>query len=432
LVTLYFKGCAVMYDEMTIGDEMQSSYEVFASDEVGVDEGIPNPFGEQQSGPGGDFPPEDNPPPPPGSGMYQGPEGEYHPAGDGGMYGGPEGEYHPAGDGGIPNPFGGEGEHGGQPPHGEGEHGHPPHGEGQHGQPPHGEGEHGHPPHGEGEHEHPPHGEGEGELRNVMKDAMDSGATPEEAFASVMEAANSNAMQDGVPQEQIDAANGAAQGAFDEAMANGATAQEAFEAAGEAARETMPEHEGDGEIPNPFGGLGEPEDHPMGGHMEGDTPPPHPDGPVNEFIAPIFEGLNFDGDGDSTWNLPISADAVNVEDNSFVISAEYLGNPSMLPPEATDNGDGTYTINSWPIDNVTDNGDGTVTLNVDIGMPPPDGEHGGHLHHGEGAPPPPPPEGWDEPHGDMPPPPPPAGEEGNERGMFDKVMDAAKGFNPFK
>ena len=430
MVTFNFKGCAVMYDETTIGDENIFLNDMFASDDMSVDEGVPNPFAEQPSGPGGDFPPENNPPPPPGGdGMYEGPAGEYHPVGDGGMYGGPEGEYHPSGDGGIPNPFGGgDGEHG-QPPHGEGEHGHPPHGEGEHGQPPHGGGEHGHPPHGEGEHGHPPHGDGEAELRNVMKDAMDSGATPEEAFASVMEAANNNAMQDGVPQEQIDAANGAAQGAFDEAIANGATAQEAFAAAGEAARETMPDNEGDGGIPNPFGGLGEAGDHPMGDHMDGDTPPPHPDGPVNEFIAPLFEGLNFDGEGDSTWTLPISEDSVNVEDNSFVISAEHLGDPSMLPPEATDNGDGTYTINSWPIESVTDNGDGTVTLDVDIRMPPPDGEHG-HPHHEETMPPPPPPEGWDEPRGDMPPP--PAGEDGEERGMFDKVMDAAKGFNPFK
>jgi len=390
-----------MYDETTIGDENQSLYEVFVSDELGADDGVPNPFTEQPSGPGGDFPPEDNPPPPPGGGMYDGPVGEYHPAGDGGMYGGPEGEYHPSGGG-------------------EGEHGHPPHGEG----------EHGHPPHGEGEHGHPPHGEGEAELRNVMKDAMDSGATPEEAFSSVMEAANNNAIQEGVPQEQIDAVNGAARGAFDEAMANGATAQEAFAAATEAAREIMPEHEGDdGSMPNPFGGVGEPGDYPMGDHMDGDTPPPHPDGPVNEFIAPLFDGLNFDG-SDSTWTLPISADAVNVEDNSFVISAEHLGDSSMLPPEATDNGDGTYTINSWPIESVTDNGDGTVTLDVDIGMPPPDGEHD-HPHHEESMPPPPP-DGWDEPRGDMPPPPPPSGEDGEERGMFDKVMDAAKGFNPFK
>jgi len=390
-----------VYDEILIGDEMQTSFEVYASEEGGVDEGIPNPFGEQPTGPGGDFSPDDNPPPPPEGGMYQGSDGNYQP--HGGMYGGPEGEYHPAGsDEGIPNPFNSAEE----------------------------------APHGE-------HENHDGELRNVMKDALDNGATPEEAFSSVMEAANNHAMENGVSQEQIDTANGVAQGAFDEAMANGASAEEAFARVSEAVREAMPENE-DGGIPNPFGDLAEPVDKHMGEHMDGDTPPPHPDGHVNEFIAPLFDGLNYEDGGDSTWNLPISADAVNVEENSFVISGEMLGDPSMLPPEATDNGDGTYTINSWPIESFTDNGDGSVTLNVDIGNPTPEGEHPPHgegemrppegmqeQSHGEGNIPPPPPEGWQEPQdGNMPPP--PQNTEGNERGVFDKVMDAAKDFNPFK
>jgi len=399
-----------VYDEAVIGDEISSSPGIYTMDESGMGEGNPDPLNDMPQGPGGDFHPDDNPPPPPGGGMYQGPEGGYQPGG--GMYQGPEGEYHPhEGENMPPPPPGGEQHHadGGHPPHGEG--GHPPHGEGGH--PPHGEG--GHPPHGEGG--HPPHGEGEHpdeKLREVMKDAMDNGAMPEEAFAAVMEAANAHAMEDGVPQEQIEAANGAAQAAFDEAMANGATPEEAFAAVSEAVREIMPE---------PDMGM---EPYPMGeGMHDGDTTPPHPDGHVNEFIAPLYEGLDYDGEGETTWTLPIGEDAVNIEENSFVIAAEHLGSAEFLPPEATDNGDGTYTINSWSIESVTDNGDGTVTLNVDIGMMAPESSESSDT-----APPPPPPEGWEEPHaGGTPPPPPPGGEE---RGMFDKVMDAAKSFNPFK
>lgn len=101
---------------------------------------------------------------------------------------------------------------------------------------------------------------------------------------------------------------------------------------------------------------------------EGEAPPPHPDGYVNEFILPLYDGLTYDSEGQSTWTLPIDASAVDLETSTFVVSAEMVGTwEGGLPPEATDNGDGTYTIQCWPIDGLTDNGDGTVTLNVDIG-----------------------------------------------------------------
>ncbi|MBF0375148.1 MAG: hypothetical protein HQL39_17235 [Alphaproteobacteria bacterium] len=99
------------------------------------------------------------------------------------------------------------------------------------------------------------------------------------------------------------------------------------------------------------------------------VPPPHPDGYVNEFIAPLFEGLTYNEGGTSTWTLPVSADNVDMAASTFVVSADQVGEGEWeggIPPEATDNGDGTYTIQSWPITGVTDNGDGTVTLDVDI------------------------------------------------------------------
>lgn len=99
------------------------------------------------------------------------------------------------------------------------------------------------------------------------------------------------------------------------------------------------------------------------GPPEGVCPPPHPEGYVNGFIEPLFEGLDYVEDGDSSWTLPIDPAAVNSEDFTFVVSADECGTwEGGIPPEATDNGDGTYTIQCWPFDSVTDNGDGTVTL----------------------------------------------------------------------
>lgn len=99
------------------------------------------------------------------------------------------------------------------------------------------------------------------------------------------------------------------------------------------------------------------------GAPEGVCPPPHPEGYVNGFIEPLFEGLDYVEGGESTWTLSIDAAAVNAEDFTFVVSADQVGTwEGGIPPEATDNGDGTYTIQCWPFDSVTDNGDGTVTL----------------------------------------------------------------------
>ncbi len=100
----------------------------------------------------------------------------------------------------------------------------------------------------------------------------------------------------------------------------------------------------------------------------GGATPPHPDGYVNGFIEPLFDGLTYNETGVSTWTLPISASDVDQANNNFVVDASEVGTwEGGLPPEATDNGDGTYTIHSWPISGVVDNGDGTVTLQVDIG-----------------------------------------------------------------
>ncbi|MFC3231039.1 hypothetical protein ACFOGJ_27580 [Marinibaculum pumilum] len=97
------------------------------------------------------------------------------------------------------------------------------------------------------------------------------------------------------------------------------------------------------------------------------TTPPHPDGDVNGFIDPLYDGLTYNETGLSEWTLPIDTGDVDTASNTFVVSADDVGTPDPLPGCATDNGDGTYTINCWPIDSVTDNGDGTVTLMVDIG-----------------------------------------------------------------
>jgi hypothetical protein len=92
---------------------------------------------------------------------------------------------------------------------------------------------------------------------------------------------------------------------------------------------------------------------------------------VNEFIAPLFEGLDYNPEGPSAWTLPISADQVNVDNSTFTVSADQVGTwEGGLPPEATDNNDGTYTIQSWPMSGMVDNGDGTVTLTVDVGQMP--------------------------------------------------------------
>ncbi|MEW5774644.1 MAG: hypothetical protein AB1916_14090 [Thermodesulfobacteriota bacterium] len=118
--------------------------------------------------------------------------------------------------------------------------------------------------------------------------------------------------------------------------------------------------------------------------MEGHVPPPHPTGFVNPFIEPLFEGAPAGAEGEpawglnyneanpaeSTWTLPLSPDQVDLEGGHIVIPGDMVGDPTNLPPEATDNGDGTYTINTWPISNMADNGDGTITLTVDIGPPP--------------------------------------------------------------
>lgn len=100
----------------------------------------------------------------------------------------------------------------------------------------------------------------------------------------------------------------------------------------------------------------------------GDVPPPHPEGYVNEFIRPLYDGLTYNEGGTSTWTLAIDPATVNLEESTFVVSASQVGTwEGGIPPEATDNGDGTYTIQSWPVEGMTVNGDGTVTLQVDIG-----------------------------------------------------------------
>lgn len=100
----------------------------------------------------------------------------------------------------------------------------------------------------------------------------------------------------------------------------------------------------------------------------GDCPPPHPEGYVNEFILPLYDGLTYNEGDVSTWTLPIDASAVDVASSTFVVSESQVGTwEGGIPPEATDNGDGTYTIQCWPVSAMVDNGDGTVTLSVDIG-----------------------------------------------------------------
>ena len=110
---------------------------------------------------------------------------------------------------------------------------------------------------------------------------------------------------------------------------------------------------------------------------EGEPTPPHPESAdVNPFIEPLFNGdatdtpawsgLTYNEGGVSQWHLPIDASSVDVAGSSITVPADIAG-PAGEYGEVTDNGDGTYTINSWPIDSLTDNGDGTVTIGVDIG-----------------------------------------------------------------
>lgn len=124
---------------------------------------------------------------------------------------------------------------------------------------------------------------------------------------------------------------------------------------------------GDMPPPPPAGDEMPPPPPPGGGDMA--APPPHPDGYVNEFIAPLFEGLEYNAEGPSSWTLPVSADQVDLENSTFTVSADQVGSwEGGIPPEAKDNGDGTYTIHSWPMSGMVDNGDGTVTL--EVGIPP--------------------------------------------------------------
>ncbi|HLA34104.1 MAG TPA: hypothetical protein VJ001_04460 [Rhodocyclaceae bacterium] len=99
------------------------------------------------------------------------------------------------------------------------------------------------------------------------------------------------------------------------------------------------------------------------------VPPPHPDGYVNEFILPLYDdgALQYNAGGVSTWNLPISRDAVNLATSTFVIPASEVGTwAGGIPPEAHLNPDGnSYTITCWPMQPpVQENPDGTVTINV--------------------------------------------------------------------
>jgi hypothetical protein len=125
---------------------------------------------------------------------------------------------------------------------------------------------------------------------------------------------------------------------------------------------------GDGADPS----EGEPSES---GEVHGTTPP-DPNGYVNEFILPLFEGgsdpaewgLDYDEDGPSSWTLPIDMSDVDLGSSTFVISGDMVGEwEGGIPPEAVGpDADGNYTIQSWPIAEVIDNGDGTVTLVFDI------------------------------------------------------------------
>lgn len=135
----------------------------------------------------------------------------------------------------------------------------------------------------------------------------------------------------------------------------------------------------DGEAPPPPPGEGPPPEGeggdipPEGMDMpEGPVPPPYPDGYVNDFIKPLFDGLDFDSaSGTGEWTLNISPDAVDMETSTFVVDGSMVDDSGdFIPPEATPNPDGTYTIQSWPIKDMTVNDDGSVTLSVDIGSPP--------------------------------------------------------------
>jgi hypothetical protein len=144
-----------------------------------------------------------------------------------------------------------------------------------------------------------------------------------------------------------------------------------------------------GEGPHPGGEMGP---HP-GGEMgpppyEGPVPPPHPvySDHINEFIQPLYEGVDYNeaDPSQSTWTLPEGAE-VDMDNSTITVTADMVNADEWLPPEATDNGDGTYTINSWPIDDMVVNDAGTITLTIDVGemRPHPGGEMGPPPSEGE-------------------------------------------------
>ncbi|MEI6985816.1 MAG: hypothetical protein WCK65_06800, partial [Rhodospirillaceae bacterium] len=138
---------------------------------------------------------------------------------------------------------------------------------------------------------------------------------------------------------------------------------------------------GHGPLPGPFPGpiVGEPGPFPgplPGTETHGSTdthpgpvldgvptidhlaPPPNPNGYVNTFISPLYDGTNgtldFHEVGPSFWTLPIGRNDVDLATSTFTIPAALVGTwDGGIPPEARYNPeDNTYTIHSWPITNV--------------------------------------------------------------------------------
>lgn len=80
--------------------------------------------------------------------------------------------------------------------------------------------------------------EGEDEFYMVFREALDNGATPEEALEAVIQLVNEYAESEGIPSEELDGFIDMLRTVYNDALENGATPEEAFAAAGQAADES--------------------------------------------------------------------------------------------------------------------------------------------------------------------------------------------------
>ncbi|MDP6773784.1 MAG: FecR domain-containing protein [Rhodospirillales bacterium] len=148
---------------------------------------------------------------------------------------------------------------------------------------------------GEGPHDEGPGPEGGDVARDAFEEAIEAGASEEEAFAAAAEAASQEAIAEGADPVAVAAAAEAAQAAYEAAIAAGASPEEAMAAAESAAQAAAPDaFNGDDGGTGGFGGPGP-------GEGGGDGPGPGPGngpGPGDGGGSGSGEGGSYTGTGD--------------------------------------------------------------------------------------------------------------------------------------